>query len=175
MRDGIAALLVTFIPLSLLSIGGGPAILAGIHHQSVVVQGWLSETEFIELFAIARAAPGPGLMLATLIGWKVAGWLGATVATLALFLPSSIVFYLALRASNRHRHKAWHRLLREGLAPVGLGLTVAGMIILFRLTDGGAMSLLIAGATAMLLLKFDSIPTIALLALGATTAIIFAS
>jgi len=80
----LLALVVVFVPLSLLSIGGGASLLADMEHQSVTVHGWTTPREFADLFAISRVAPGPGTMLAALIGWKVAGWAGAVVATVAL-------------------------------------------------------------------------------------------
>lgn len=123
MRDNLLInLALIFIPLSLTSIGGGAAIIAGAQVQTVEVYRWISEPEFVHLFAISRAAPGPGTMLATAIGWEVAGWSGALVATLALFLPSSLLCYIVFRATNAHREKPWHRIMREGLAPVGTGL-----------------------------------------------------
>ena len=67
------ALLLVFAPLSLVSIGGGASVLAEMQHQSVVVHGWVTQHEFAELFAISRVAPGPGALLATLIGWQAAG------------------------------------------------------------------------------------------------------
>ena len=65
-------LIVVFAPLSLLSIGGGQSIVADMDQQVVHVYGWLTQTEFIDLFAISRAAPGPGSLLVTLIGCRVA-------------------------------------------------------------------------------------------------------
>jgi len=69
----LLALVVVFVPLSLLSIGGGASLLADMEHQSVTVHGWTTPREFADLFAISRVAPGPGTMLAALIGWKAAG------------------------------------------------------------------------------------------------------
>ena len=70
MRDdhlfGLAAVLV---PFSLISIGGGVGVLSGIQHEIVDVRGWISAQDFVHLFAISRASPGPGTMIATLIGW----------------------------------------------------------------------------------------------------------
>ena len=162
MRDDtLIALVLVFVPLSLLSIGGGSAIIAAIQHEAVVVRGWIDSREFINLFAIARAAPGPGTMLGTLIGWKVAGWAGAIVATLALYLPSSLLCYGVLKATNSHRDKKWHRAAREGLAPVGTGLVIAGVIAIFRLSGGGVLGAGIAGASAAILLLAPRFPTLA--------------
>ena len=87
-EDPLLGLILVFVPLSLLSIGGGPSILAGIEN-AVGARQWMSERDFLDLFAIARAAPGPGVLLVTLVGWKVAGISGAVVASLALFPPRS--------------------------------------------------------------------------------------
>ena len=86
--DVLLALLAVFVPLSFASIGGGTSILAGIQHQAVDVHHWVTSREFVDMFAISRVAPGPGSMLTTLIGWHIAGWSGALVATLALCSPS---------------------------------------------------------------------------------------
>ena len=47
-----------------------------MQHQTVTVHGWLTNGEFADLFAIARAAPGPSTLIVALIGWQVAGFLG---------------------------------------------------------------------------------------------------
>ena len=148
------ALLSVFVPFSFVSIGGGPSIFAGIQHQAVELQGWLSAREFVDLFAISRAAPGPGSMLATLIGWKLAGWPGAVTATLALFLPSSLLCYAVARVWSRHRGKPWHGALERGLTPIAVGLILAGVVAIGRMAEGGAASWAVAlAATVWLLLR----------------------
>jgi chromate transporter len=82
------ALIIVFAPLSLLAIGGASAIYAPLQHQAVDVHQWVSGREYLELFAIARVTPGPGSMLATLVGWRVAGFPGALIATLSLYIPA---------------------------------------------------------------------------------------
>lgn len=167
MRDDMLfALIAVFVPFSLLSIGGGSAILAGIQHETVVVHAWITPREFVELFAVARAAPGPGSMLSTLIGWKVAGWPGAIVATLALIVPSSMLCYATVKLTNTHREKKWHRALRQGLAPVGVGLTIAGALTIFRLSGGGLLAVVIAAISTGLMLWRPNFPVLILLCLG---------
>src|SRR6266446_1883773 len=97
LGETLIALAVVFVPLSLLSFGGSNAVLADIAHQSIIVHGWTSEREFADFFALSRAAPGPGSMLAALIGWKAAGIAGALVATLAFYLPSALLVFGAAR------------------------------------------------------------------------------
>ena len=149
MKDDVPlALIAVFVPFSLVSVGGATSIIAGIQHQAVDVHHWVTAREFIDLFAISRAAPGPGSMLTTLIGWQVGGWLGALIATLALFVPSSLVCYGVAFVWRRYRGKRWHSALEAGLAPVGIGLVLAGILGIFQVSGGGALSWLIALASA---------------------------
>ncbi|MBB3145938.1 chromate transporter [Phyllobacterium trifolii] len=170
--DTLVAIALVFIPFSLTSIGGGAAIVAGIQHETVTVHAWVNSREFLDLFAVSRAAPGPGMMLATVIGWKVAGWLGAFVATLALFVPSSMLCYSVFKLTNHHRDKKWHRAMREGLAPVGIGLIIAGVLSLFRLADGGVTAFVIAGLSGVILYFAPRFPVLGVLALGGLAAML---
>src|SRR5258708_11953407 len=104
----LLALALVFAPLSLLSIGGGASLLAEIEHQSVTIHAWTTQREFADLFAISRAAPGPGTMLSTLIGWQVAGLGGALTATVPLYLPSSRLVYGVARVWGHWRGSVWH-------------------------------------------------------------------
>jgi chromate transporter len=131
MAEGEKTLLtlaLVFTPLSLVSIGGGPSVIAEMQHQAVVVHQWTTQREFADLFAISRAAPGPGTLLATLIGFASAGWLGALVASLAFFVPSSLLVYGAASVFNRWRGSAWHAAIEAGLAPIAVGLVFAGAV-----------------------------------------------
>jgi chromate transporter len=147
----LLALIAVFVPYSLVSIGGAPSVFAGIQHQAVDVHHWVTAREFVDMFAISRAAPGPGSLLATLIGWQVGGWSGAVIATLAFYVPSSLLCYGVAYVWRRHRGKRWHTALEQGLAPVGIGLVLAGIIALFRVSGGGALSWLLAFGSAGLM------------------------
>jgi chromate transporter len=152
--DALFALVAVLVPLSVASIGGASGVYAPLQHQTVDVMGWLTPQEFIELFGIARVTPGPGTMLATLIGFKVAGLPGAIVATLALFVPSSVACFLVARVWNRYRGRPWHKAFERGLAPIGAGLMFAGVVAILRLGATGPMwplSLAVAAAVAALL------------------------
>lgn len=172
MRDDILiGLAAVFVPFSLISIGGGIGVLSGIQHEIVAVRGWIGAQEFVQLFAISRASPGPGTMIATLIGWRVSGWLGATVATLAFFLPSSLLCYGVFRLSNAHREKAWHRAFRQGLAPIGTGLVISSVIAILQLSDGGLLTMALAFITAILVILLPRLPVPLFLLAGAAVAV----
>src|SRR5205085_10624899 len=130
--DVLIALAVVFAPLSLLAFGGGNAVLADIAQQAIVVHHWTSEREFADLFALSRAAPGPGSMLAALIGWKAAGFAGALVATAAFYLPSAVLVYGVGRLWGRWRGSPWHAAIERGLLPIAAGLLLSGGIVVLR-------------------------------------------
>jgi len=162
----LLVLVVVFVPLSLLSIGGGASLLADMEHQLVGVHGWTTPREFADLFAISRAAPGPGTMLAALIGWKAAGWAGAVVATVALYLPSSLVVYGAARLWGRWRGSVWHAAVERGLAPVAAGLLLPGGIAVLRVSSGGPAIWAAAIIAAGLLLRWPRLHPLVLFASG---------
>ena len=89
MRGPIPTLAAIFLELSLLAIGGVNATLPEMQRRVVGVHGWMSTREFAALYALAQAAPGPNMLISTLIGQHVAGLGGAVVATLAMVGPSS--------------------------------------------------------------------------------------
>jgi chromate transporter len=149
MREGALLTLVAVLaPLSLVSFGGASSIYAPLQHQTVDVLQWLTPREFVELFAIARVTPGPGSMLATLIGFKVAGLAGAAVATLALYVPSSLICFAVARVWNRYRGRPWHQAFEDGLAPIGAGLLFAGVVAVLRLGASGQLRPLSWGMAA---------------------------
>lgn len=166
-------LLKIFVPFSLVSFGGGASILAGIQHQVVDVEQMISARDFLDLFALSRGAPGPGTMLVTLIGWKVGGWTGALVATLAIFVPSSILCFMVARIWNRHRGKPWHTALANGLEPVGTGLLMSGAIAILQLAKAGPVSLALCFSTAAILYMVPRLHPMLFLFVGGFTFIAF--
>jgi len=139
MDDGrLLQLVLLCAPLSLVSFGGGNAIIAGLQHETVEVLGWMSTQQFTDLFAISRAAPGPSTLIAALIGWQAGGPFGAVAATLAIFVPSSLVIGLAGRLWLRRRASPLVTAIERGLVPVAVGLIFAGFYIL---TEAAGFSL----------------------------------
>jgi chromate transporter len=165
--DPLLKLAIVFAPFSFAAVGGILSILAGVQHETVDVQGWMTGREFIELFAVSRGSPGPGSMLITLIGWKVAGWAGALVATLALYLPSAGLMLLVAKVWNRYRGRAWHSAVQDGLAPIGTGLIMAGILSLFRLAGAGPLSWSVAIVSALILGFWPKVHPLILLGGGA--------
>ena len=125
----VLALGLLFGQLSLLAFGGANSILPDLQRQ-VVGQGWMSGHEFAALFALAQAAPGPNMMVVSLIGWRVAGLQGALVSTIAIAGPTSILTYLTAGAWFRLRDRPWRKAIQAGLLPVTVGLVMASAALI---------------------------------------------
>jgi chromate transporter len=164
--DNLLTLFVVFAPLSLLSFGGSNAVIADVAHQSVAIQHWTSEREFADLFALSRAAPGPGSMLAALIGWKLAGLAGALMATVSFYGPAALVVFLAAKLWGRWRGSAWHQAVERGMAPIAAGLFLSGGVAVLRVAPAGLAAWIAAGAAAAALLYWPKLHPLPLLAAG---------
>lgn len=172
----LAILALVFVPLSFLSFGGSNAVLADIEQQTVTVHQWMSGREFADFFALSRAAPGPGSMLAALIGWKVAGIAGALVATVGLYVPSALLVYGLGRLWQRWRGRAWHDAVERGVAPIAAGLLLSAGIAVLRASPGGIPIWVAAFAATAILLCWPRLPPLALIAAcGAIFAVIGAA
>jgi chromate transporter len=139
---GLAA---TFGLISLIAIGGANAVVPDIHRQVVEVHGWMDSAAFAQLFAIAQVAPGPNVLIVSLIGWKLAGWGGLAVATLAMLAPSSLIAFAAGRGLAARADAPWVKAAKTGLAPIAVGLIAASGLVMARAADS---SFWLAGATA---------------------------
>ena len=148
MLDLLLQIARVFALLSLVSIGGANAVLPEIRRQVVVVHGWMSDSAFANIFAISHAAPGPNIIMVSLIGWQLAGLAGLLVATLAIMAPSCMLAFVAGRVIARWSERRWIRLLREGLIPLALGLILASGLSMTRMADHDAITLVISLGTA---------------------------
>ena len=131
----LAELAAQFLLLSMLSIGGANSVIPEIQRRAVDLEHWMTDADFAQLFALSQAAPGPNVLIASLVGWKVAGVVGGVVATLAMTGPSSILTYAVAHAWERFRDAPWRIAIQRGLAPVTVGLILASGYVLTRAAD----------------------------------------
>lgn len=141
-----------FALLSLIAIGGANSIVAEIHRQVVDVHQWISGAEFTAMFALAQAAPGPNVLVVSLIGWQVAGLAGALAATLGMCGPSCILAYFAYRGWVHYGTRPWAVAVQAGLTPLTVGLLFSTGLLLATEGSSGWPAVAIAGATAALML-----------------------
>jgi chromate transporter len=152
LSRNLIALASVFAPLSIVTVGGGQAIIADVQRQVVDVHHWMTHAQFVNDFAIARLAPGPGSLLATLIGWQVGGIAGALVATLALFGPTAFLMYGVAHLWKKHRGARWQTALQSGLRPVAAGLILAAVYVLVKGLDGGWIAWITALASTAIVM-----------------------
>ena len=147
-----------FALLSLLSFGGVNVVLPDAHRFVVEVHHWITDQQFADFFAIAQAAPGPNFLMFALIGWEVAGLVGALVATLALAVPAGTLAYIVGGLWQRFRDRPWRRCMQAGLAPITIGLVFSTGYVLSRAADHNAMTFAITAATVLVTLATDINP-----------------
>jgi chromate transporter len=147
--DTLLTLAGFFGVLSLFAIGGGNSAVPEMHRFAVNVQHWLSDRQFADSFALAQLTPGPNLIIVTLIGYRVAGVLGALIATLAMCGPPAAFAFFVGGASERFKGKTWHTVLSRALEPVTIGLIAASAAVVISTAGYNGMSLAITAATAL--------------------------
>lgn len=141
-------ILSLFVGISLVSIGGANAVLPDIKRQVVEVNGWMTEPTFANLFAISHAAPGPNVIMVSLIGWHIAGGMGLLVATVGILAPSSLLAFAVTRAVNRYADHSWVSVAKQGLVPIAVGLILASGVAMMRAADHNALLIVISLTTA---------------------------
>ena len=146
----VGELFLEFALLSFVAFGGATALLPEMHRVVVDNHQWLDDTTFTHLYAIAQAAPGPNVLVVTLIGWEVAGLPGALAATLAMCLPMSIVIYLLIDHWEGFAGKRWQKAISLGVAPLAVGLIFSGATLIAQAAEfGWAAWALVAVTTAV--------------------------
>jgi chromate transporter len=126
----LVELALDFGVLSLVSVGGMLSVISEMHRYVVEVKHWIAPADFIQMVAVGQAAPGPNVVIAGLIGWKVAGVAGAFVAVGAICGPAAIVVFQVAGLWERTKDSAWHAVLQRAMAPIVVGLVLSGGFVL---------------------------------------------
>ncbi len=146
-------LFLEFALLSGVAFGGATALLPEMHRVVVDNHHWLDDATFTHLYAIAQAAPGPNVLVVTLIGWEIAGLAGALAATTAMCLPMSVLIYLLIDRWESFAGKRWQKAISIGVAPLAVGLIFSGATLIAQAAAFGWAAWLIVGATVFVNLK----------------------
>jgi chromate transporter len=128
--DQLPAIARVFAYLSLLTVGGGMAAFPEMKSLVVGTYHWLSYPQLIHIYSVGQMAPGPNMMMVAAVGERVGGVGGALIAALAFFVPTGLLTFGVGRLWKRLEHWPWRAAIQRGLAPVAIGLAVAGTITL---------------------------------------------
>ena len=155
---------VYFFKVGAFTLGGGLTMIAFIQDQVVGQFKWLTPREFIDGLALGQFTPGPLLMVAAYVGYKVAGLAGATVAATTTFLPSFILMLAVLPALDRVRKFAWTRAVMKGMGPAVIGVLAVSLVKLapHALPDPIAVAILIATLAALVVWQIGAFKLIIL-------------
>lgn len=138
----LMAVLVHFLVLSLLSIGGAITTAPDMHRYLVKEHGWITDEQFTASVALAQAAPGPNVLFVAVLGWNVAGAWGVLATLIGILLPSTVLAVAATRWGQARRDTLAVRAFTQGMAPLTLGLLLAtGWVLTEPNRDAGALAL----------------------------------
>lgn len=162
-----------FVVLSVLGFGGGNAILPQMYADVVTQYHWLSGEDFSRFYGLSRLSPGPAMGVSALIGYAVAGFSGAVVAAIAMFLPAAVIVYAMAFVWDRFHEHPLRKLFARAMIPIVLGLSWVGVIILGQGAVDGWATLVIAvlAGVAMLTTKLNTAAVVAIA--GVAGAVLF--
>ena len=161
-----AAFALVCAQLSIVMVGGVIPILPELQRQVVDVHRWMNGAEFSALFGLAQAAPGPTVLVITLLGWRIAGLPGALAGTIAILLPAGTLTWFVSGAWHRFRDRPWRRRVQAGLVPVTVGLVMAASALLAVATTTNWVAGLLSAGIGIAALRTTWHPLL-LLAAGA--------
>ena len=145
---GLLDLAAFFFKVGALTFGGGLTIIAFIHEQVVNQFHWLTPQEFIDGLALGQFTPGPFVMVAAYVGFKTAGYAGATIAAVAIFLPSFILMLSIFPVFDRMRQQAWIKAAMKGVSPAVIGVIAVALLHLAPHALSNAFALVIFACAA---------------------------
>jgi chromate transporter len=153
-------LALVFGKIGAVVFGGGFVMIPFIQREVVQHYGWLTQQQFVDAIALGQITPGPILISATFIGYKVQGLTGAVVATLAVFLPSFLMTALAARQMMRLRRNPRVGGFIRGVLPAVVAMLLVAAITIARSTVWFDWRLLLLMVVALILLvryKVDAV------------------
>ena len=141
----------TFLRIGAVLYGSGYVLVAFLRNELVERLGWLTEQQLLDAVAIGQITPGPVFTTATFVGYLTGGYLGALLATVAIFLPAFVLVAATHGLVDRMRRSTMLGRLLDGLNVSSTALMLAVLIILARdALDGPFAAVLAVAATGAL-------------------------
>lgn len=163
-----------FAALSLLSIGGGNAVLPEMHLQATRAHHWMTDSQFADIFSIAQTAPGPSILIVTLVGYgaglSVGGVpgaiLGGVIATVAMVFPAASLMYVVTLSWQKAQKSSLRFAVEKGFAPLTVGLIMATSLVMSRAADHDWRAYLLTGICTAIFVFTKTNPLIVVAAAG---------
>jgi chromate transporter len=160
----IPALIRVFAYLSILTVGGGMAAFPEMKILTVDVHQWLTFPQLIHLYSVGQMAPGPNMMMIVSIGQWAGGLLGAIAVLAAFFGPTAVLAFMVAKAWKKLEKWPWRTSIQQGLAPVSIGLLLAGCFSMARGAITGTETAAIAVGVLLILMQYKVNPALLVLA-----------
>ncbi|QWE25506.1 chromate transporter [Polynucleobacter sp. AP-Elch-400A-B2] len=161
----------TFALLSVLAVGGGTAVLPEM--QTILAhQFGIDHTQFVHIYSIGQLAPGPNMLMVLVIGYQIAGLIGAGVVLLSFFLPSSVLCFYVGRLWNRFGESPWRRSIQNALEPISIGLMSSGVYAVAKASVVSSIALALVLVTLYLILRTKINPVLVILGSGGLGALL---
>ena len=161
----------TFALLSVLAVGGGTAVLPEM--QTILAhQFGINHTQFVHIYSVGQLAPGPNMLMVLVIGYQIAGLIGAGVVLLSFFLPSSLMCFYMGRLWNRFGENPWRRSIQNALEPISIGLMSSGVYAVAKASVVSGITLALALVTLYLILRTKINPVLVILGSGGLGALL---
>jgi chromate transporter len=166
-KVGLALVLgFIFLRIGAVTFGGGFVMIPQIESEVVNSHHWLNHQEFADATALGQITPGPVLIMATFVGYRVAGILGALLATLCVFLPAFLMTIAAGSSFRRFRTNRQMQAFLRGVAPAVTGLLAAAALSVGRAGIHTWIGLTMAVIILIILLRFRVNPFWVLMGAG---------
>jgi chromate transporter len=123
----LVELLNVFAMLSLMAVGGGTAVIPEMEHETVAVHQWVTSTQFASIYSLGQLAPGPNMSMVGIIGYHAAGAAGFFLVLFAFYFPACMLTYVVSHIWDSYRDNPWRDAVQRGLAPITIGLMLAGV------------------------------------------------
>jgi chromate transporter len=151
---GLGRLFLSFLKVGAVVFGSGYVLLAFLQTEFVERLHWLSEKQLIDAVAVGQFTPGPLFTTATFIGYVVAGWMGAVVATIGIFLPGFLLVAVSGPLIPRLRRSAVAAAALDGVVAGSLALMAVVAWQLAKVSIVNLTTLIVFGASMIALLGF---------------------
>jgi chromate transporter len=148
------ALSTIFLRMGAVTFGGGFVMIPLIEAEVVNSHHWLTHQEFADATALGQITPGPVLITATFIGYRVAGTLGALIATISIFLPAFLMTIAAGASLRRFRTNEMVQSFLRGVTPAVVGLLVAASLSIGRAGINSWVGVSMTAIALFLLIRF---------------------
>lgn len=142
----LGQLAVSLFKIGSVAFGSGMAIISIMQAEVVQTHAWVSHREFLDGLALGQITPGPILITATFIGYKLGGLMGAALATFAIFSPSIAMTLVFTEFFGRIKHMKWVRGALAGVLAAFVGLLAATLVQLGGATLDSPLLLVFAVA-----------------------------